>query len=54
MGKAQAEVIVRVRRRVVVAVRYTAVRSVVVPAASAFHAVRARGDTFLLRSALYF
>lgn len=38
-GQAQAEVVVAVRRRVVVAVSRTAVPRVVVPAAAAVHAV---------------
>ena len=44
-GKAQAEVVVAVVRRVVVAVSYTAVPGVVVPASAPVHAVGAHTDT---------
>ena len=40
-GKAQAEVVVRVRRRVVVTIGNAAVPGVVVPTAATVHAVRA-------------
>lgn len=47
-GKAEAEVVVRVRRRVVVPIGYAAVPGVVVPAATTVHAVRALADTLLV------
>ena len=48
-GKAQAEVVVAVVRRVVVAVSYTAVPGVVVPASAPVHAVGAKWIQSLIR-----
>ena len=42
-GEAEAEVVVAVVRRIPVAIGYTAVPGVVVPAATTVHTVRARG-----------
>ena len=47
-GKAKADVVVGVRRRVVVPVRHSAVPGIVVPAAATVHAVRALADTLLV------
>lgn len=46
-GKAQAEVVVAIAGRVVVPIRYAAVPRVVVPTATAVHAVRAPSNALL-------
>ena len=47
-GEAQPDVVVAVRRGVVVPIRYAAVPGVVVPAAPTVHAVRALADAVLV------